>query len=51
MAIPLLLYLYHDMKVYFNHVILDSGYDVWHIYWWIFLLGGKPIIAINPRGS
>lgn len=45
----LLMYLYHDMKVDFNYVILDSGYDAWHIYWWISLLGGKPIIAINPR--
>lgn len=47
----LLMYLYHNMKVDFNHVILDSGYDTWYIYWWICLLGGKPIIAINPRNS
>jgi hypothetical protein len=51
MATPLLLYLYNDMKIDFNHVILDSGYDAWYIYWWISLLGGKPIIAINPRNS
>jgi hypothetical protein len=47
----LLMYLYHDMKVDFNYVILDSGYDAFYIYWWICLLGGKPIIAINPRNS
>ena len=47
----LLMYLYHDMKVDFNYVILDSGYDAFYIYWWIRLLGGKPIIAINPRNS
>lgn len=51
LAVPLLLYLYNDMKVDFNYVILDSGYDAWCIYWWISLLGGKPIIAINPRNS
>jgi hypothetical protein len=51
MFIHLLMYLYHNMKVDFNHVILDSGYDAWYIYWWICLLGGKPIIAINPRNS
>lgn len=51
MAVPLLLYLYDDMKVDFHYVILDSGYDAWYIYWWISLLGGKPIIAINPRNS
>jgi hypothetical protein len=39
------------MKVDFNYVILDSGYDAWYIYWWICLLGGKPIVAINPRNS
>ncbi len=48
---PLLMYLYHNMKIDINYVILDSGYDAWYIYWWIKLLGGKPIIAINPRSS
>jgi len=28
----LLMYLYHDIKVDFNYVILDSGYDAWYIY-------------------
>ena len=51
MFIHLLMYLYHNMKVDFNYVILDSGYDAWYIHWWICLLGGKPIIAINPRNS
>ena len=50
-ALPLLLYLYNDMKVDFNYVILDSGYDAWYIYYWINLFGGKPIIAINPRST
>jgi len=51
MFIPLFLHLYHDMKIDPNYVILDSGYDAWHIYWWINLIGSKPIIAINPRNS
>lgn len=51
MFLHLLMYLYHSIKIDFNYVILDSGYDAWHIYWWINLLGGKPIIAINPRNS
>jgi hypothetical protein len=42
---------YHNMKVDFNYVILDSAYDAFYIYRWISLLGGKPIIAINPRDS
>ena len=51
MAVNLLLYLYHDMKSDPAYVILDSGYDAWYIYWWINLIGAKPIIAINPRSS
>lgn len=50
-ATPLLMYLYHNLKVDFNYVILDSGYDAFYIYWWINLLEGNPIIAINPRSS
>lgn len=51
MAVNLLLYLYHDMKSDPTYVILDSGYDAWYIYWWISLIGAKPIIAINPRSA
>lgn len=46
-----LMYLYHNIKVYFNYTILDSGHDAWYIYWWICFLGGKLIIAIKPRNS
>lgn len=45
----LIMHLYHDLKIDFHYVIADSGYDAYYVYWWINLLGGKPIIAINPR--
>jgi hypothetical protein len=47
----LIMHLYHNLKVDFHYVIADSGYDAYYVYWWISLLGGKPIIAINPRNS
>jgi len=49
MAPHLIMHLYHNLKVDFHYVIADSGYDAYYVYWWINLLGGKPIIAINPR--
>lgn len=48
MTLPLLMDLYHNLKFDYHYVIADSGYDAWYIYWWINLLGGKPIITINP---